>query len=99
MTAAGINLRGRVAALFNPAGIEVGELTQQLERIGMRVMLTTADRVISLGEYDFFFAVLASEGPCKLPSWNERERPISIIILDSETPTVLERLSSLQVGN
>src|SRR5690606_19048554 len=45
----------------------------------------------------FFFAVLTSESSYKLPLWVKDVRPISIVILDSETPTILELLAAKDI--
>lgn len=94
-----VNLRGLKAAVLNAPHIEVPELSSQLARIGISVSVRARLDEAELRDLDFVFVVLAeaSEWFPATPRANSEKRPICVVILESETPTVLERLGRVDV--
>ena len=90
-----VNLRGLKAAVISAPPVEIPELSSQLARIGISVSVRTNPDIDDLLDFDFVFLVMTEAGGRPLPALcttNSEKRPICVVILESETPTILEHL-------
>lgn len=92
-----INLRGRKAVILHPPDADAQELSRQLSRIGLSVLCAWPYPPTPGTGHDFFFVALSEEldvAPL-LATLGERTRAVRVVIVENESPTVLEKIIKL----
>lgn len=93
-----MNLRGLRAAILDASGSDAPELQSQLGRIGISVSVRSPVNASDLRDFDFVFITVMTEDSwpiAALEPFDPLAHSIRIVILESEAPTILDRLASL----
>jgi len=88
-----INLRGRRAVIMHPPDPEMQELSRQLSRIGLSVLCASPLVTPPNATEDFVFVTVSEDadvGPL-LAALGGRTRAVRVVIVENESPTVLEK--------
>jgi AmiR/NasT family two-component response regulator len=92
-----VNLRGRRAVIIHPPDSDAQELSRQLSRIGLSVSCLWPCVGAPAAGNDFVFVMISEAlnvGPL-LAQLDGRERAVRVVILENESPTVLEKIMKL----
>lgn len=92
-----VNLRGRRAVIIHPPDSDAQELSRQLSRIGLSVSCVWPFAAAPTAGNDFLFVTI-SEDIDVIPLLNNldgRERAVRVVIVENESPTVLEKIMKL----
>lgn len=92
-----VNLRGRRAVIIQPPDSDAQELSRQLSRIGLSVSCVWPFAAAPIAGIDFLFVTI-SEDFDLVPLLNNldgRERAVRVVIVENESPTVLEKFMKL----